>query len=108
MSNENYSSYIHSLSHTKWNCKYHIVFAPKYRRKVFFEEKKIGGGSNIERIMQLERSAHNSSRSVPRPCAYVCGNTTENEYIKFYGISKRKEQYDDIRKVWKFKAEISK
>ncbi|HIU32766.1 MAG TPA: IS200/IS605 family transposase, partial [Candidatus Caccousia avistercoris] len=21
-----------SLSHTKWNCKYHIVFAPKYRR----------------------------------------------------------------------------
>ena len=25
-----------SLAHTKWNCKYHIVFAPKYRRKVFF------------------------------------------------------------------------
>ena len=23
---------LHSLSHTKWNCKYHIVFAPKYRR----------------------------------------------------------------------------
>jgi len=21
-----------SLAHTKWNCKYHIVFAPKYRR----------------------------------------------------------------------------
>ena len=30
-----------SLAHTKWNCKYHIVFAPKYRRKVFFEEKRI-------------------------------------------------------------------
>ena len=29
-----------SLSHTTWNCKYHIVFAPKYRRKVFFGEKK--------------------------------------------------------------------
>ena len=25
------------LAHTKWDCKYHIVFAPKYRRKVFFE-----------------------------------------------------------------------
>lgn len=24
-----------SLAHTTWNCKYHIVFAPKYRRKVF-------------------------------------------------------------------------
>lgn len=27
-----------SLSHSKWNCKYHIVFAPKYRRKVFYEK----------------------------------------------------------------------
>lgn len=29
-----------SLSHTTWNCKYHIVFAPKYRRKVFYGEKR--------------------------------------------------------------------
>ena len=29
-----------SLAHSKWNCKYHIVFAPKYRRKVFYEEKR--------------------------------------------------------------------
>ena len=25
-----------SLAHTKWNCKYHIVFAPKYRRLVIY------------------------------------------------------------------------
>ena len=31
---------VNSLAHTKWNCKYHIVFAPKYRRKVFYEEKR--------------------------------------------------------------------
>lgn len=31
---------IHSLAHSKWNCKYHIVFALKYRRQVFFGEKK--------------------------------------------------------------------
>ena len=30
-----------SLAHTKWNCKYHVVFAPKYRRKVFFQEKRL-------------------------------------------------------------------
>ena len=29
-----------SLAHTKWNCKYHVVFAPKYRRKVFYNEKR--------------------------------------------------------------------
>ena len=30
-----------SLAHTKWDCKYHIVFVPKHRRKVFFEGKKV-------------------------------------------------------------------
>ena len=30
-----------SLAHTKWNCKYHIVFAPKYRRKIFYEQKRL-------------------------------------------------------------------
>ena len=29
-----------SLAHTKWNCKYHVVFAPKYRRQIFYGEKK--------------------------------------------------------------------
>lgn len=29
-----------TLSHTTWNCKYHIVFAPKYRRMVFYNDKK--------------------------------------------------------------------
>ena len=29
-----------SLAHTKWNCKYHVVFAPKYRRRVFYNEKR--------------------------------------------------------------------
>ena len=28
------------LTHTTWNCKYHIVFAPKYRRQVFYGEKR--------------------------------------------------------------------
>ena len=31
---------VNSLAHAKWNCKYHVVFAPKYRRKVFFNEKR--------------------------------------------------------------------
>ncbi|MEE0740941.1 MAG: transposase [Emergencia sp.] len=30
-----------SLSHTTWNCKYHIVFAPKYRRQVIYGQIKV-------------------------------------------------------------------
>lgn len=29
-----------SLAHTKWKCKYHIVFAPKYRRKIIYNKLK--------------------------------------------------------------------
>lgn len=36
---------IHSLSHSKWNCKYHVVFAPKYRRKVFCGDKRLEIGA---------------------------------------------------------------
>jgi len=29
-----------SLAHTKWMCKYHIVFTPKYRRKIVYSKYK--------------------------------------------------------------------
>jgi putative transposase len=37
-----------SLAHTKWMCKYHIVFAPKYRRKVIYNQIR----KDIGEIMQ--------------------------------------------------------
>jgi putative transposase len=43
---------INSLSHTKWNCKYHIVFAPKYRRKVFYKEKRIAVGKILRQLCE--------------------------------------------------------
>ena len=41
---------IHSLSHTRWNCKYHVVFAPKYRRKVFYGEKRLEIGAILREL----------------------------------------------------------
>ena len=43
---------IHSLSHTKWNCKYHVVFAPKFRRKVFFGEKRAEIGQILRQLCE--------------------------------------------------------
>ena len=37
-----------SLSHTRWNCKYHIVFIPKYRRKEIYGQIK----SDIGKILR--------------------------------------------------------
>ena len=38
------------LAHTKWNCKYHIVFAPKYRRKIFYNEKRAEVGKILRTL----------------------------------------------------------
>ena len=39
-----------SLSHTKWNCKYHIVFAPKYRRKEIYLKIKNDIGKILRQL----------------------------------------------------------
>ncbi len=41
---------INRLSHTTWSCKYHIVFAPKYRRKVFYSQKRIEIGEILREL----------------------------------------------------------
>ena len=41
-----------SLSHTTWNCKYHIVFAPKYRRKVFYGERRKEIGAILRQLCE--------------------------------------------------------
>ena len=43
---------INSLAHTTWNCKYHIVFAPKYRRKVFFGQKRLEIGAILRSLCE--------------------------------------------------------
>ena len=44
-----------SLAHTTWNCKYHIVFAPKYRRKVFYKEKRAEVGKILRTLCEWKK-----------------------------------------------------
>ncbi|MEA4815386.1 MAG: transposase, partial [Lachnospiraceae bacterium] len=39
-----------SLAHTKWECKYHIVFAPKYRRKEIYGKIKADIGKILREL----------------------------------------------------------
>ena len=43
-----------SLAHTVWNCKYHIVFAPKYRRKIFYAEKRLEIGKILRKLCEFK------------------------------------------------------
>ena len=46
---------MNSLSHTKWECKYHIVFAPKYRRKIFYGEKRVEIGKILRMLCDWKK-----------------------------------------------------
>ncbi len=50
--NNNPLNDVHTLSHTTWNCKYHIVFAPKYRRKIFYGEKRLEIGAILRELCE--------------------------------------------------------
>jgi len=41
-----------SLAHTKWNCKYHIVFAPKYRRQIIYGKIKADIGIILRKLCE--------------------------------------------------------
>ena len=41
-----------SLAHTTWNCKYHIVFAPKYRRQVIYGKIKADIGKILRQLCE--------------------------------------------------------
>ena len=43
-----------SLSHTTWNCKYHIVFAPKYRRQVIYGKIKADIGNILRKLCEYK------------------------------------------------------
>ena len=44
-----------SLAHTKWNCKYHIVFAPKYRRQVIYGKIKSDIGIMLRKLCEYKQ-----------------------------------------------------
>ena len=46
---------IQTLAHTSWNCKYHIVFAPKFRRKVFYGEKRQEIGKILRTLCEQKK-----------------------------------------------------
>ena len=43
---------INSLEHTKWRCQYHVVFAPKFRRKVIYKELRADIGMILRRLCE--------------------------------------------------------
>jgi len=54
-----------SSSHTKWDCKYHIVFIPKYRKKVFYGKLRRKVGTILRDLCQQKGVELLEGRAMP-------------------------------------------
>ena len=79
-----------SLSHTKWNCKYHIVFAPKYRRKVFFGQKRFEIGGIIRELCRWKGVELLSAEACPDHIHILVAIPPKMSVSSFMGFLKGK------------------
>ena len=98
---------INSLSHTKWNCKYHIMFAPKYRRKVFYKAKRVTMGRSQRQLREWKGVKIIEAEVCPDH-TYAGRESAEASGGKFHGMPERKEQHNAIRTVWRSEVQIPK
>jgi len=56
---------VSSLNHTRWECKYHIVFIPKYRKKVLFGQIRKEMGEVFHRLARQKESFIEEGHLIP-------------------------------------------
>ena len=54
-----------SLNHTKWECKYHVVFIPKYRRKALYKELRRHWGEVFRQLAKQKESQIEEGHLLP-------------------------------------------
>ena len=84
------SNDIKSLAHTVWNCKYHIVFAPKYRRQVFYGSKKVEIGEILRRLCEWKGVKMYEGEACPDHIHILIGIPPKYSVSGFVGYLKGK------------------
>lgn len=87
---------IKSLAHTTWNCRYHVVFAPKYRRKVFYESKRLEIGQILRKLCEWKGVTIIEAEVCPDHIHMLIEIPPKYSVSDFMGFFERKKQYNDI------------
>ena len=86
---------VSSLAHMKWECKYRMVFAPKYRRKVIYGKIKQDIGQMLRKLCEY-KGIEIIEAEACGPYTYAGKYPAEIQCIANNGIHEGKEQFDDI------------
>ena len=78
---------IKSSAHSKWRCEYHIVFAPKYRRKEIYGKLKADIGEILRKMCAEKKVDINRSNGVCRPCTHAGKYPTAHKCGTVHGVS---------------------
>ncbi len=99
-----------SLSHTKWMCKYHIVFTPKYRRKIVFNQYRDSLGEIFRTLCKYKGVEIIEGHLMPDHVHMLVSipPPPKNISVKFHGILERKKCTNDVWQACKPKIQIWK
>lgn len=90
------SPYTDTLAHTTYECKYHIVFALKYRRKEIYGHLRAEIGMILR---ELSNWKDVEIINVSRSYSYVCKYTTQIKCVIIHGIFERKKYINNIWEI---------
>ena len=84
------------LSHTKWNCQYHIVFIPKYRRKAIYGKLRRDIGVILRRLCEYKDVEIVEANACIDHVHMLVKIPPKISVITIYGIFERKKLFDDF------------
>ena len=95
---------VNSLTHSKWRCLYHIVFAPKFRRKEIYEKKKADIGQILRKLCEQKEVETIGAEACPGHIHMLVGIPPNLSVSQFMGYLKGKSSLKTCNlevQVWK-------
>ena len=97
-----------SLAHTKWECKYHLVFAPKYRRQVIYKEIKADVGQILGTLCRRKGIEIIEAECMPDHVHMLVRIPPKYSVSEIVGYLKGKSSLMIFEKHGKFKIQVWK
>ena len=85
-----------STAHSRWNCTYHIVFIPKYRRRVMYGETKRDLVEIIKKLCEMKQVELTDGRICRDHIHMYVAVPSEMSVSEIYVVSQRKEYTDAV------------
>ena len=85
-----------SLAHTKWVCKYHIVFTPKYRRKIIYNKYKESIVEILKDLCKWKGVEIIEGKAMVDHIHLLVSNSTQVQCVELHGVFEGEKCANDL------------